>query len=82
MFVKEDKVGRDRNNKEQNPGEMLQESSAPRSQREAMEWRGMRKSWRWGGQCIVTKRKVSKTKAHKQRYRHKETKSYSECNAE
>lgn len=61
LFVKEDRVWRDRNNKEQNPGEALRGRSAPRSQREAMERRRMRKSCWWGGRCIVTKRKVSKT---------------------
>ena len=52
--------------KKQNPGEMLQGRSAPGSQRETMEKRRrMRKSRWWGGRCIVTKRKVRKTKKYK-----------------
>lgn len=37
LLVKEDKVGRDRNHKEGNPGEMLQGRSAPGSQRDGEE---------------------------------------------
>lgn len=37
LLVKEDKVGRDRNHKEGNPGEMLQGRRAPGSQRDGEE---------------------------------------------
>lgn len=57
--MKEDKVGSDGNNKVQNPGEMLQGKSAPRSQSEEEEDQE---------ELVVgrAKRKVSQTKTQKQ----------------
>lgn len=78
--MKEDKVGSDGNNKVQNPGEMLQGKSAPRSQSEEEEDQEELVVGR-AMYCNKEKSEPDKdTEAGEWRYRHKETKRYSYCN--